>query len=192
MGIWDLKSGVYQRCRRLPGIRRILEQEKRNLKSLLESVQQTPETVVDVGTGTGSTLDVFPKTARIVALDASFRMIRRCGKGNPISGVVGDARRLPFKRLSVRFLSVVGVMEYIPNHTDFLKEAMGVLSPGGCFLVTVSPKGFYSVLRAGLGHPLHPVRREEWEKCMERFPVVCLGRRRSMLQIQYLYQRKEV
>jgi ubiquinone/menaquinone biosynthesis C-methylase UbiE len=188
MDLWDLEAGVYDGLRRIPGIRRILEQEKRNLRSLLESVPKFPDILVDIGTGAGSTLDAFPKSAKRIGLDASFAMVRHSRK-RLAAVVVGDARQLPFKKRSIRFLSVVGVTEYFSEHHEFLKEVEIVLSPGGYFLVTVSPKKFLNWLRIGLGHSLHMVRPEKWERRMDRFPMVCLGRRRSLFQIQYLYQK---
>ena len=190
MSIWDLKAGGYDTWRHIPGIRWILEKEIRNLRFLFKLIPEIPDTIVDIGTGAGSTLGIFPDSIKVIGLDSSFEMIRQAIKQRKVKGLVGDARRLPFKKQSIRFFSLVGVTEYIADHHNLLKEIENVLSPGGYFLTTVSPVGFFGWLRIGLGHTLRLVRREKWEKSIKQFPFECLGQRQSILQIQYLYKKR--
>jgi ubiquinone/menaquinone biosynthesis C-methylase UbiE len=190
MRLWDLKAKWYDACRRILPVRWILEREKRNLRSILSSVSDFPRTIVDAGTGAGSTLEVFPWPVRIVGLDKSVAMLRRAGKKRPITGIAGDIRSLPFRAGSISFLSAIGVLEYIPDYRAFLNEVQLTLSEGGYFLVTVSPPGALNRLRNLLGHPLYPVRTDEWESEMMHFPFVRLQSRKSFLQNQFLYQKK--
>ena len=191
MGLWDLKAKRYDGCRRIGAVRWILEEEKQNLRSLLVSVSDSPQTVVDAGTGTGSTLDIFPDSLRTIVLDRSLAMVKLAGKNRSITGIVGDIRCLPFRARSIPFLSVIGVLEYIPDYQAFLDEARHAVAEKGYFLVTISPPGMLNTLRNLLGHPLYPIRIDEWESAMKRFPFVCLQSRKSLLQMQFLYRKNE-
>ncbi len=190
MGLWDLEAKWYDGWRRMPAVRWILEGEKRNLRSLIDSISDFPQAVVDFGTGAGSTLDIFPGSIRITGMDKSFSMITLAGKGRPLTGVVGDIRRPPFRRGSIRFLSVIGVLEYIPDYRAFLREAEIILSEKGYLLVTVSPSGFLNRVRSLLGHPLFPIRTEEWEMSVQLLPFVRLQGRKSAFQMQFLYRKE--
>jgi SAM-dependent methyltransferase len=191
MGLWDLKAKWYDGCRRIGAIRWILEKEKRNLRSLLASVSDFPRTIVDAGTGAGSTLDIFPDSLRTIVLDRSLFMVKRAGKNGSRNGIVGDIRGLPFRAGSISLLSVIGVLEYIPDYQVFLEEAEQAVADEGYLLVTISPPGMLNRLRNLLGHPLYPIRIDEWESAMKRFPFVCLRRRKSLLQMQFLYGKNE-
>jgi ubiquinone/menaquinone biosynthesis C-methylase UbiE len=190
MGLWDLEAKWYDGWRRTPAVRWILEQEKRNLRFLINSITDFPLSVVDVGTGAGSTLDIFPGTVRLIGMDRSFSMITLAGKGRSLAGIAGDISRPPFRKGSIRFLSVIGVLEYVSDYHAFLREAEIILSENGYLLVTISPSGFLNTLRSVLGHPLYPIRTEEWEMSMKTLPFVRLQSRRSLLQMQFLYRKE--
>jgi ubiquinone/menaquinone biosynthesis C-methylase UbiE len=145
---------------------------------------------VDAGTGAGSTLDVFPRSARVIGMDASLRMITSAALKRPLTGVVGDIRRLPFRARSVRFLSIIGVLEYLPDIHAFLDEAECILAEDGCMLATISRPGPLNGLRRLLGHPLYPIRLQAWETMLRSYPFRCIRRTESMLQIQFLYRKE--
>jgi SAM-dependent methyltransferase len=150
-----------------------------------------PDPVVDVGTGAGSSLDVFPDAWRVKCLDASKPMLLRAARRRRIAAVAGDANRLPFRGGSVRLLSVVGLTEYIGDHAAFLEQAGSTLAAGGYLLITVASLNAFNILRNGLGHALHLVRPGQWEARMHGAGFVCLGKKASLLQVQYLYQKRE-
>ena len=190
MGLWDAEAKWYNGWRRMPAVRWILEQEKRNLRTLIDSIADFPETVVDFGTGAGSTLDIFPGSARITGMDGSFSMITLAAKERPLTGVVGDIRHPPFRKGSIRFLSAVGVLEYIPDFRVFLREAESILTENGYLLVTISPSGVLNRFRILLGHPLYPVRTRLWKMAVETLPFVRVNSRKSLLQMQFLYRKE--
>jgi SAM-dependent methyltransferase len=191
MSLWDFKAIAYHGARRLPGIGRILDAEKRNLRRLADRIPQWPVSAADAGTGAGSTLDLFPPSVRPVCMDRSVPMIRRAMRRREALAVAGDLRRLPFRKDGLGFLSAIGVTEYLPEPADFPAEAAGVLKPGGYFLVTVSPRGILTDLRNLLGHRLHPVLPSAWEEAVSQAGFVILGKERSLFQIQYLAQKQE-
>jgi SAM-dependent methyltransferase len=191
MHLWDFKSFLYHGARRLPGIGWILDAEMRNLRRLADRVSPWPEPAADVGTGAGSTLDILPPSVRPVCMDRSVSMIRRAIRRRPMLAVAGDLRRLPFRKGRIGFLSAVGVTEYLPEPEAFLAEAAAVLRAGGTLLVTVSPGGFLTALRNGLGHRVRPVRPASWEESLRRAGFTILDREQSLFQIQYLAQKTE-
>jgi SAM-dependent methyltransferase len=186
--LWDLEAGAYHGLRRLPGLRFLLDAEKRNLASLLARVEAWPRAAVDVGTGAGSSLDLFPPGVRVTALDRSPAMLRRARLRRPVTAVLADASRLPLRDGSVRFLAAVGLTEYLADHVSFVAGARRALAPGGYFLVTVSPKGALNALRRLLGHRLHPADPGEWEDLVAASGFECLGKKKSLIQAQYLYR----
>jgi SAM-dependent methyltransferase len=191
MGLWDLKAFLYHGARRLPGIGRILDAEKRNLRRLADRVLPWPEPAADAGTGAGSTLDLFPPSVRPVCMDRSVPMIRRAMRRRPMLAVAGDLRRLPFRKDSLGFLSAIGVTEYLPEPEAFPAEAAGAVKPGGYFLVTVSTRGLLTGLRNALGHRVRPVHPSAWEDALRNAGFTVLGKERTLFQIQYLAQKTE-
>lgn len=191
MRAWDLKAFVYHGARRLPGIRRILDAEIRNLRSLVGLIPDFPEPAADAGTGAGSTLCVLPESAGLVCMDRSVRMLVRAGRRRAIRPVAGDLRRLPFRKNGLGFLSAIGVCEYLPEPLDFPFEAAGVLRPGAYFLVTVPRPGILTLPRNLLGHRLRTVRQNAWEKALTGAGFTIAGKESSLFQIQYLARKTE-
>jgi len=74
---WNLKSNVYDSIRTLGPFKKVLDREVDNLKALLEEASLHPVKILDVGMGTGSTLEVFPDNARIIGMDYVYGMIRK-------------------------------------------------------------------------------------------------------------------
>jgi ubiquinone/menaquinone biosynthesis C-methylase UbiE len=190
MGLWDLKAERYDGWRRLPALRWILEREKRNLRMLIDSASDCHGIRVDAGTGAGSTLDVFPRSGRIIGMDLSLSMIRMAASKRPMTGVVGDIRRLPFRGRSIDFLSVIGVLEYLPDFHAFLIEAADSLAEKGYLLVTISEPGPLNSLRRLLGHPLYPIHARAWETSLKSLPFRRIQRTKSLMQTQFLYRKE--
>jgi ubiquinone/menaquinone biosynthesis C-methylase UbiE len=88
--------------------------------------------ILDVGTGTGRNLPLFPEAARVVALEPYLPLLaaaRRRAPGTPL--VVGDAQALPFAGGS--FDTVVSGLVFcsVPDPRAGLAEVRRVLAPGG-------------------------------------------------------------
>jgi len=191
MRIWDIKAFGYHGARRLPGIRRILDAEIRNLRSLIGRMPEFPGPAADAGTGAGSTLCVFPESIRPVCMDRSVPMLVRAMRRRAVQAVAGDLRRLPFRKNGLGFLSAIGVCEYLPEPLDFPSEAALVLKPGAYLLVTVPRPGIWTLPRNLLGHRLHTVRQDAWEKALIGAGFTITARESSLFQIQYLAQKTE-
>ena len=122
------------------------EWARERLLDRLELVRMGPGTIVDLGcaTGTGAAALArrFP-TTRVVALDASFSMLRTarrtladCGS---TSVAAGDAEQLPFPSTSVALLFANLLLPWCRPEAVF-REAARVLGPGGlCMFATLGP-----------------------------------------------------
>lgn len=187
MHLWDLKAGLYHPLRRLPLVRKILDQELVNLRVLLEEGDVRPERIVDIGTGSGSTRALFPERALVVGVDRSGAMLHRARKRIPgLIPIMADALFLPVKSNGTAFVSAIGIAEYIRNKNDLLKETKRVLAPGGWFLITLPRFNALNLCRNLLGSPLFMIRRTQWKSLLHEHGLDVLGVKKSLLQIQYL------
>ncbi|MBN2104638.1 class I SAM-dependent methyltransferase [bacterium] len=188
--LWDIKSHWYHAVRRIPGIRWILEQENRNLRDLIVKYDVKPALILDIGTGAGSSLDVFPPDVPAVAVDRSPGMLKQAGKRRAgLLPVTADAQFLPFKSGCTDFCACIGVTEYLSSADMLFREVYRVLSPGGWFLYTSARPSFFNQLRMCLGHRMNLMPDRAWAKSSEKHGFYLLGRRMSWLQHQWLLKK---
>jgi ubiquinone/menaquinone biosynthesis C-methylase UbiE len=87
---------------------------------------------LDLGCGTGRSLALFPKQARVVGLDPSSEALRRARKRAPqVPLVRASAQALPFREGA--FDTVVSSLVFcsVPEPAQALEEVRRVLRPGG-------------------------------------------------------------
>ena len=190
MTLWDFKASFYHFLRSFPPFGWILQDEMRKLRRLIQKVDGPLKIVLDMGTGAGSTLGMFPDAVRIVGVDRSFRMIRRARRMREIDAVVGEAHRLPVGSGTIPFVSTVGLTEYLQDMEGFVEEMGRVLRPGGYWLATVAPPNALNRLRNLLGHRVHVLRSEECERLFSGYGFFVVEEERSLLQRMYLLQKR--
>jgi len=183
--LWNIKASFYRGARNLPLIKKILEREIDNLKGLIQRAGPLPEIIVDIGTGAGSTLVLFPGYVKVVGVDISIAMLKRARSIRNIFCVVADSNRLPFKG-KFDFISAVGLTEYINDRREFLKEVKSIMRDGARLLITISQPNVYNVLRNLLGSHVHTVSIEDWEAELLDQGFEILERKETMMQVQYL------
>lgn len=93
---------------------------------------------LDVGTGTGRLLELFgPRADRAVGVDASREMLQIARAKLDAAGLTqasvrqGDAYRLPVPRGSFDLVTIHQVLHYLDDPAAAVREAAGVLKPGG-------------------------------------------------------------
>jgi ubiquinone/menaquinone biosynthesis C-methylase UbiE len=183
MTFWRWKAPVYSLVRRLPLFRQIYAAEKKNLSQLLERFLPAPGLHLDLGSGTGGSIEILPPEHKRVVLDSDFCMLMR----NPGSKrVVARAEALPFPAQSFAFLSAIGLSEYIDRTEEFLHEVRRVLKPGGYFLFTTSPPNLANHLRWLWGEKLHLLAAEQVKLMLAATGWHLLGHSRSWLQEQWM------
>jgi ubiquinone/menaquinone biosynthesis C-methylase UbiE len=167
MRVWDRKAPFYRRWRSLPLARKILRQETEAARRLLgkdfgDPAAGGPAVVLDVGTGCGVGLPMFPDHVKVIGMDRSLAMLRNIPAGVSMLRVAGDALRLPFGRGRFSIVTAVGISEYLRDQGQFLSELGRVCASGGRCLVTLAPITLPNVLRFFLGHRLHLQNPERW------------------------------
>jgi phosphatidylethanolamine/phosphatidyl-N-methylethanolamine N-methyltransferase len=149
--------------------------------------------ILEVGVGTGLSLDHYAKSNRIVGIDISepmldkaHRRVKRLGLDHVEMIAVMDAEHLTFPDASFDVVVAQYVVTAVPNPEKALDEFVRVLRPGGEIILT-SRIGAEAGLRATLENWLMPVtsrlgwrtefpwaRYEQWAKAS---PVRLLERR---------------
>ena len=190
MDFWSIKAKFYSRFRTFILVRWILLRETRNLKKLLAQENLQPHLGIDIGIGSGTSLDTFPENMTVVGVDRSLDMMKRIPSGRVLIRVVGDARELPFHNEGISFISAIGLTEYLMDKQTFLDEVKRILSNRGYFLVTIARPNILNVLRHLLGNRIHTIDFIVWERMTQNRGFICLGHEKTLLQEQFLYQIK--
>jgi ubiquinone/menaquinone biosynthesis C-methylase UbiE len=189
MNLWDYKAKAYDSGRRLFPFNLILEKEIKNLTELLSKIHLNERKILDLGTGTGSVLCLFPKSSSVFAADSSFEMIRRARQKRSVKLVVADSCRLPFKSYSFHLITAVGLFEYQKNRLEFLDELSRVLEPNGFVIVTYSQIVPLNFLRLLLGHKVYLITHKKFISLLALFQLTAKMIKKSLLQRQVLIYR---
>ena len=100
----------------------------------LDHADRPIERLLDVGGGSGRAAAALTGPD-ITVVDASVGMLSRARRGRGLSGVAGDAGRLPFRDESVDAVTIVDAFHHLPDQDAALAEAARVLAPGGALVV---------------------------------------------------------
>lgn len=115
---------AFKRATELPRVRKVL--------GILRGI--APASVLDVGSGRGvflwPLLDAFPELS-VISVDRDPRRIARVaavrrGGCEQLSAAVGDARTLAIRDQSVEVVTVLEVLEHVPEYRLVITEAMRV------------------------------------------------------------------
>ena len=187
MSIWKIKSLLY-RVRTIVPLSVILNREMRKLSELAVHLVYENNTLLDVGTGCGQSLDVFPDHVRIITLDSCPDMVSRIHRPL-ILPLVADACAPPFPTDTFSAISAVGISEYLPDIDLFFSQMASLLNPGGFLLFTTSPPGLFSFLRAFLGTPLKTYSPQRVLDKALRSGLSCVKQTHTLMQNQYLFKK---
>ena len=136
--------------------------------------------VLDLGCGTGrQTVEAIRAGDRVVSADFSFemaratrdRIVRECPGAAP-AVVVADAQHPPFRPGSFDAVMALGVAGFVPDAPGMLREAAGLLRPGGTLVCDVGVperRVLLEALGAAIDRPLLAVRRA-WRRRVRRLP----------------------
>jgi malonyl-CoA O-methyltransferase len=111
----------------------------------LELVKLQPNTVLDIGAGTGAAthaLSQFYKKSRVIAFDLAPNMLKQARKrGNLLHQlmskrgfVCGDAEHLPFADNSIDLIFSSSTLQWCSNLDHTFAEFRRILSPGGLLM----------------------------------------------------------
>ena len=164
---------IYDQIQTLSGQERTLERISRQAAAI------HPETVVDVGGGTGATRRLWPADCRYVCLDIEMPKLRGFRSKVPDGlAVLSDAGRMPIATGSVDVVICMAVVHHLTDATldQVFEETLRVLRVGGR-LILVDPvlnkKRWMGRLLWRLDRGSYPRTTEELRKKLEgRFEVI--------------------
>jgi ubiquinone/menaquinone biosynthesis C-methylase UbiE len=188
--IWDIKARLYVTVRRLWPLRLIQDKENTNVVAMLSDLCRQNALILDIGCGSGNVFRLLPKSIHIIGLDSSWEMLRRIGHHHNVAVVQGDATCLPFKRNCTDLLLSIGVMEYQPNMTSFLKELSSIAKLRGYLVLTSTPPGIFTMLRRLQFIPLQSILAGQVIEEAHKQGLILVEHRHSLMQDQYLFQKK--
>jgi len=186
--LWRLKAIVYDACRDLYPFSKVYRQEVAALRSLCSELELVKARILDIGTGTGTTVKAcYPMHKNVTITDKSISMLRRAKCSTGLSRcVVADAATLPFKNGCFDVISAVGVLEYIANSAALMDEMHRIGIPKASVVITYAPRKLANKLRYFLGHPLHLIDDVQFGKLLKNNAFTEKERRFSWLQTQIL------
>jgi malonyl-CoA O-methyltransferase len=139
------------------------------LLSRLSLLAFKPRHILDLGCGTGQgVMDLRQrfKSSRVTALDSAQQMLAvtrsRGSFWSPVTCVLGDAQRLPFKTGSIDLVFSNFLVPFSPNLDALMREVRRVLSPRGYWTFSALGPDTLKELRAaflsaGRQPPIHPL-----------------------------------
>jgi ubiquinone/menaquinone biosynthesis C-methylase UbiE len=187
--LWDARAYFYHHIRYLPILWQIYNTEIKNLKMLISQETINPSFVLDIGTGTASSLKIFHSDIKIVGLDISLGMlVKALKRKNNLSALAAETSNLPIQDSVVPFISAIGLTEYISKKETFIEEVKRIIKADGYFLVTISQPGILNILRNFFGSRIYTIRNNQWETLMEKTGWIFINKTKSLFQMQYLYR----
>lgn len=187
MTLWRIKAPLYSRARRLPPFSLILQQEIKQLARLLQQIDIPIHTHLDVGSGSGDSLGLFPDYETRVCVDASFAMLQQSPAATK---TLARVQCLPFATHTFDFVSAIGLLEYIADTEKFLAEVRRVLQPGGVFLFTSAPPHVANRMRLLLGERLYYLGENQVTMLLHNSGWALRGAGQSWMQQQWLAQAR--
>jgi len=91
--------------------------------------------VLDVGCGRGDLMEMLQKDNVVLGIDFSIGMLKQCMKKG-LKVVWGEAIDIPFPDNHFDVVCALGLIEYLPEDSKFIKEVYRVLKPGGIAVIS--------------------------------------------------------
>ena len=124
---------------------RILEAGRVEMAKVVDEV--APESLLEVGVGTGLALPHYPDDASTVGIDLSMDMLKRAKafvsrRGIRNDGLIcADAETLPFADSAFECITLPYVLSVTPDPDALMRELRRVCEPGGYILILNHFKG---------------------------------------------------
>lgn len=144
MNLWNIKAPLYHLFRKPWPLSFIHKRERQNLLALAAQLPPLTGIGLDVGCGTGDSLQLAPPGLQMIGIDASFNMTRQTYQKQHVPVVVAEATHLPVSPESCAFIMAIGLLEYLDALPAFFGNCSAALQPDGFLLVTSSPAGAFT------------------------------------------------
>ena len=125
------------------------------LKCLRPMVESSPESILEIGVGTGRFAMHFPEVTGIDPVLNALKMAEKRG----VKTVHGYGENLPFENESFGCILIIVTLCFVERPLDVLREAKRVLRKDGSIIIGLVPKdspwgAFYEEKRSA-GHPFY-------------------------------------
>ncbi|OGP58248.1 MAG: hypothetical protein A2V67_20400 [Deltaproteobacteria bacterium RBG_13_61_14] len=126
-----------------------------------QSLEGRPGRILDLGCGTGASLEALSKLGEAYGLDSAAAALE-CASRRGLPGIVaGQASRIPFAGQTFEVVTALDLLEHLAEDQPVLAEALRVLKPGGWLLITVPAYPWlWGAHDQALGHRRRYRRRE--------------------------------
>jgi SAM-dependent methyltransferase len=117
---------------------------RRIIERVVNSFCKKPTAVLEIGCGTGETLDFLKKIlpeSSIYGIDHSQVAVAFSKKVDGVSVVLADAAKLPFDNSSFDLVLILDVLEHIADDSLVIREINRVLTKGGKLVITCPASG---------------------------------------------------
>ncbi len=109
------------------------------IKKIIDRLVIKPQHILDIGCGTGETLNylkkILPK-AKLTGIDESSIAVKLSQQNTKTKIIKGSALQLPFKDSSFDLILLLDVLEHIKRDGKVISEAKRVLDKNGVIIIT--------------------------------------------------------
>ncbi len=109
-------------------------------QSILKSIDQNSEYILDVGCGGAWLAKVITKQKKnIISMDVSSKNPAKASNTYTMAhhlGMITDVYDMPFKKHSIDTIVASEIMEHVPNPKSFVSALLSILKPTGSLIIT--------------------------------------------------------
>ena len=188
--LWNLKTKFFKLFRSSFPFGIILNKENRNLVSLLEKVEISGKTALDLGVGTGNVIQFLIEARNVFGIDFTNSMLQETRKNFPsVELILADASIVPMKSESFDLITSVGLIEYLNDAIPFFEESCRLLKDEGYLVLTFSPANIWTKLRSLTGHSVYSRKLKQIVSVANLNNFRIVDYQQSMMQQQILMQK---
>jgi SAM-dependent methyltransferase len=140
---------------------------RRILLAVLDRLAIGADSVLDIGCGAGTNLDLLSERfagGSVHGIDIEIEALRFCRSERPTPVYAADFANLPFRADSFDLIFALDSLEHVADDVSALQGAHRVCRPGGTLVITVPAFGFLWGSVDTVGHHFRRYGRRELEQ----------------------------
>jgi SAM-dependent methyltransferase len=155
---------IYSQLRQIEGTHWWFTGRRRIIAAALGRLGTRPRSVLDVGCGAGTNLELlatlYPASA-FVGIDIEREPLTYCRSDRAAPVLQADVRHLPFAAAAFDLITALDTLEHVEDDVAVLEELFRACRPGGTLLLTVPAFPFLWGNVDDLGHHYRRYRRPD-------------------------------